>query len=240
MAKRAPKSTKPEHRFCTICIIEKPFADFRLHSGKPYNQCLDCENQKRRERDELNRKAVREVGRRSREKNRDQTNQRARERYANDSGFRERQQARGRANWRNPEYIEGVKRWREANRQRIRDLYKGYRENDPHFRLSSNLRNRIYGVIRSRGHRKSKHTQEMLGCSYAELIAHLESKFQPGMTWENYGREGWHVDHVIPLASAKTEEEIYRLNHYTNLQPLWAKDNLSKSDRLDWPPQRAS
>jgi hypothetical protein len=68
----------------------------------------------------------------------------------------------------------------------------------------------------------------LLGCSPAHLKAHLEAKFTEGMTWMNYGK--WHIDHVKPLASAKTESEVYPLCHYTNLQPLWAEDNLRKGD----------
>ena len=52
------------------------------------------------------------------------------------------------------------------------------------------------------------------------------------MSWENYGKDGWHIDHKIPLSSAKTDREIYELCHYTNLQPLWAKDNLKKSNKI--------
>ena len=75
-------------------------------------------------------------------------------------------------------------------------------------------------------------TMNYLGCDYVCLVAHLESLFQEGMTWENYGKNGWHMDHVIPLARAKTEEELIPLLHYSNLQPLWAFDNLSKGDRM--------
>jgi hypothetical protein len=59
---------------------------------------------------------------------------------------------------------------------------------------------------------------------------HLESKFVDGMSWDNRSR--WHIDHIMPLASAKTEEELVALCHYTNLQPLWAAENLRKSDKL--------
>jgi hypothetical protein len=58
----------------------------------------------------------------------------------------------------------------------------------------------------------------------------LEKQFVVGMSWDN--RNKWHIDHIIPLSSAKTEEEIYKLAHYTNLQPLWAEDNLSKGDTI--------
>lgn len=90
--------------------------------------------------------------------------------------------------------------------------------------LSQSLRRMDYG-------KKSK-ANDILGCSWEQLKLHIESQFVDGMTWEN--RSEWHIDHRIPLATAKTEEDVIRLNHYTNLQPLWAKDNLLKSDKLDF------
>lgn len=74
----------------------------------------------------------------------------------------------------------------------------------------------------------------MLGCDYGTLAAHLESKFTEGMDWSNRGK--WHIDHVMPLASAKTEDELTALCHYTNLQPLWAYDNLSKGAKVNYVP----
>lgn len=67
---------------------------------------------------------------------------------------------------------------------------------------------------------------DLVGCSLDDLRKHLEAQFTIGMTWDNYG--DWHVDHVVPLCSADTEEKLYELCHYTNLQPLWAADNISK------------
>ena len=72
-----------------------------------------------------------------------------------------------------------------------------------------------------------------MGCTEVELKTYLESKFQPGMSWDNYGRTGWHIDHIRPLSSfdLSNADEQARACHYTNLQPLWAKENLSKGDR---------
>jgi hypothetical protein len=64
------------------------------------------------------------------------------------------------------------------------------------------------------------------------LKKYIESKFKEGMSWDNYGVYGWHLDHIIPLSSAKNEEELKSLCHYTNLQPLWAFDNLSKFNKI--------
>lgn len=72
-----------------------------------------------------------------------------------------------------------------------------------------------------------------LGCSIDELSAHLESKFTDGMNWENYGKTGWHIDHIRPLSSfdLTNQEDVRKACHYTNLQPLWWQDNLSKGKR---------
>jgi hypothetical protein len=79
--------------------------------------------------------------------------------------------------------------------------------------------------------RKVGKTIELAGCSLEDLMKHLESKFTEGMTWENYGR--WHIDHIRPCASFSLEdpEEQKKCFHWTNLQPLWAIDNLRKSDK---------
>jgi hypothetical protein len=108
------------------------------------------------------------------------------------------------------------------------------KQEDPIFRLSLNIRARIKAYFKCKGisHKLSKSTQEMVGCSPKELREYIENKFVDGMSWDNYGAKGWHLDHIIPLASAKDKEEIIKLNHYTNLQPLWATDNLKKGGRI--------
>lgn len=73
---------------------------------------------------------------------------------------------------------------------------------------------------------------EIIGCTPQELKIHLENKFLDGMNWLNYGKYGWYIDHIVPLSSAKNEEDLYKLFHYTNLQPLWATDNLKKKNKI--------
>ena len=96
-----------------------------------------------------------------------------------------------------------------------------------------NLRNRINGALG--GINKSASTQELLGCSVDEFVSYLESKFTDGMTWENRGRSGWHIDHIRPCATfdLTDPEQQRQCFHYTNLQPLWAKQNLSKGSKLE-------
>lgn len=123
---------------------------------------------------------------------------------------------------------------RKLDQQKYKEQYKVYwREwsrkkylNDINFQISSNLRSRIWHTIQRNS--KSAKTIELLGCSIQELKLYLESQFTEGMTWENYGT--WHIDHIKPCASFNLikEEEQKQCFHYTNLQPLWAVDNLIK------------
>ena len=94
----------------------------------------------------------------------------------------------------------------------------------------NDVRYRIWFYLKSNNITKKNKTFDIVGCSPEFLKEHLEKQFISGMTWEN--RNEWHIDHIIPLSSAKTEDELYKLCHYTNLQPLWAEDNLKKSNKI--------
>lgn len=92
------------------------------------------------------------------------------------------------------------------------------------------IRKRMNNWFRRRKFPKSSPTEKILGCSFDEFKQYISSLFKNGMTWDNYG--DWQLDHIIPLATAKTIEDVERLCHYTNLQPLWAKDNLDKRAKI--------
>jgi hypothetical protein len=128
------------------------------------------------------------------------------------------------------------KEYIENNSEKVlaysRKYQKERRSIDPLFRLSNTLRSRTYLAFKHKGYSKSSKTREMLGAEFELVKSHIEKQFSNGMSWDNY--PDWHIDHIIPLASASTEEELIKLCHYTNLQPLWAKDNLDKSDKLNW------
>jgi hypothetical protein len=103
---------------------------------------------------------------------------------------------------------------------------------DPKFKMIKNVRRRLNRFIRSSKLTKRNTTIHLIGCTPDELKTYIENKFDNNMSWENQGM--WHIDHIIPLSSAKTEDDLIKLCHYTNLQPLWAKDNLRKSNKLDY------
>lgn len=128
-----------------------------------------------------------------------------------------------RKSWRSRDRVLRPDKWKQKAREEKKKAYK-----NPLNRLVYLARNRVYLAIR--GNKKSDKTFELIGCAHADLINHLEKKFKPGMTWENYGPR-WHVDHIRPCASFDLSDPAQQRQcfHFTNLQPLWAKDNLVKS-----------
>jgi hypothetical protein len=106
------------------------------------------------------------------------------------------------------------------------------KQNNPLIKLAFIVRSRLRSALKAKQWSKTSNFYDYIGCSLEELKNHIEKQFQPGMTWENHGLKTWHIDHIKSLSLAKTEEEMYKLCHYTNLQPLWAKDNLRKSNKL--------
>ena len=125
-----------------------------------------------------------------------------------------------------------TKNWTDKNREKRREYLKNYdrkkRSENTVFKLKCYVRNRIRSFFKLNDITKGNKTFDIIGCTPLELKSHLENLFTPEMTWENYGKFGWHIDHIIPLESAKTEEEMFKLCHYTNLQPLWWLENLTK------------
>lgn len=105
------------------------------------------------------------------------------------------------------------------------------RATDPLFALKCRLRTRVFKSLKRKGFKKNTKTAAMLGCSYEELKDYAEARLPPGMSWESFLSDG-HLDHIVPLDAAKTEEDVYSLNHYTNLRPMWGPENLAKSAKL--------
>lgn len=96
--------------------------------------------------------------------------------------------------------------------------------------LSCRLRNGTYRAFSTNGFRKGTKTAKLIGCSWDFLQSHIESQFTKGMNWDN--RTEWHIDHIVPLASAATEADAVALCHFSNLRPMWARDNKIKGDNV--------
>jgi hypothetical protein len=115
---------------------------------------------------------------------------------------------------------------KERQNKKSVEYMKLKRKTDPLYKMKCNLRRRIRDLKLD----IKPSTLEILGVDYLSIYNHIENSFVGLMNWNNYGE--WHIDHIIPLSSAKTDKDKIRLSHYTNLQPLWARDNIAKGSKL--------
>lgn len=113
-----------------------------------------------------------------------------------------------------------------------RKYYKIRKKTDPMYNMKLSLRGRMGALFNSMKINKPAKTVVLLGAGYDVVKRHIECQFRENMSWGNYGFRGWHIDHIIPLSSAKDLDELIALCHYSNLQPLWAKENLEKSSKI--------
>jgi hypothetical protein len=137
------------------------------------------------------------------------------------------------------EHAEAIKKktkeWQLNNKERraaTRRAYQAERERtDLNYKIKKLLRTRLYHSIKGESRKGSAVSD--LGCTIEQLKTYIESKFAPGMGWSNWSTNGWHLDHVRPLSSfdLTDQEQLKKACHYTNLQPLWASDNLKKSNK---------
>jgi parvulin-like peptidyl-prolyl isomerase len=122
---------------------------------------------------------------------------------------------------------------KELRKNKVKEYQIEHRKN-PIVRFVGNLRTRVKHAIRNQSTKKASNTFKLIGCTGKEAFEYITSLLKPGMTWENYGLHGWHIDHILPCASFDlTDPEQQKVCfHYTNLQPLWAEDNLRKKDTV--------
>lgn len=118
-----------------------------------------------------------------------------------------------------PEAQEKIAKARLARERRLLATH-------PMFALKKRVRCLVKDAIKRGGHKKGEKTEVLLGCDWQFFQDHIEKQFLPGMTWDN--RNLWHIDHVVPMSTAKTEAEVLALNHFTNLRPIWGTDNIRK------------
>ena len=194
-------------KICSCCKKEKPLDNFsKSKAGTKGRQsyCKPCANNKKSEYYQRNSE---------------------KEKLAAQKWYRENKERS----------LSSSKKYHRENREKIKEYereYKRIRREDPKYRAERRVRHRVWKAIKRFGANKKSNTFDVVGCSQADLVNHIQSQFYGGMSWENYGQ--WHIDHIIPLASAKTEDELIALFHYTNLQPLWAEENMRKGARVDY------
>ena len=224
---------------CGKCKIPKKLENFAKNKGKPDGYSATCKSCLKMYY-ENNKQSILERNKRYTELNKDKVK---------DFHKNYRKENREKQNLYNKEYYRENKEkclllgknYKVKNADAIRKWINSYEDdkinNDPIYKLKKRTRTLIYSSFKRacRGvYKKGLKTEVLLGCEFNVFFEHIQSLFTEGMTLENYGQgEGkWNIDHKIPLATATSEEEIIKLNHYTNLQPMWAIDNILKSDKI--------
>lgn len=206
-------------KVCRTCKIEKPIDCFgRLAASKDgyRNTCKDCRREEYLKNADVNKKR------------------------SNDNYYKNHEQNKGRQRAYNRTRVEKqreyMKVYYESHKNEIKENVRKNalkrKHEDVGYKLLCNYRTRIYKAVK--GIEKSKKTRALIGCSIEELKQHLENQFKDGMSWENYGE--WHVDHIRPCSTFNllNESEMRECFNYKNLQPLWAEENLLKSDKYEW------
>jgi hypothetical protein len=238
-----------EKKICSKCKIEKDLCDFNKNKNYSYgvsNQCKECRKIVTKRYRENNRIKLKISSSEFRKNNPDKVKKSKKKYYLeNYEVIKEKNKKYREDNkekWLkylkiNSEKISNKNReWRKNNIIKRRNYEREYDKKNYNtnilYKLSKNIRRRVREFMKTKKICKNINTYTIIGCTPEELKIHLEKQFQIGMSWENQGFYGWHIDHIIPLSSAKTEEEIYKLCHYTNLQPLWWWDNLKKRDKI--------
>jgi hypothetical protein len=202
-------------KICKICNATEDLIGFR----KDRRICNDCLKKEKIQFYLLNHKETRQYQKEYKELNRDKINAQKREHYQLN---KER-------------LIKNSSDYKKNNRKRYNDLNTNRKKNDPLYKLRINVSERIRQALKyhlAGTYKKKDSTIELLGCSVDELKTHLQNQFKEGMTWQNHGE--WHIDHIIPCAAfdLSKKKNCLKCFNYKNLQPLWAHENLSKSDKM--------
>jgi hypothetical protein len=201
-------------KICSKCKIEKDVCEFGKKSvnnkGIQYykSRCKICSN----EDEKIKRDKNSEKYKTWYDKNREERNK-----------------------WRTEYYQKNKEKIISQNKNQYikRNLTRNQKYNeDPIFKIKRLLSTRMRDLLKLKKFNKKETYNNIMECSPQFLKEYLEKQFTEGMSWDNHGLYGWHIDHITPLSSAKSEEEVYKLCHYTNLQPLWSEENLKKSNKI--------
>lgn len=222
---------------CSKCKEEKDFIEFHNHKRTKDGytcRCKECSLNDKKEYYEKNKDKVKEKVKEYRENNLDKVKKNVKEHYKkNRETLLEYKKNYHKEN---KEHLSELNlKYREDNKESINECKRKYisnkRKTDSLFKLKENISKLINQSLKNKGFKKEYRSEEVLGCTIQEFKDYIEDRFLEGMFWENHGE--WHLDHKTPVSWGKSENEIYELNHYTNFQPLWEKDNLSKGNRWE-------
>ncbi len=215
--------------------------------SRKYNKCINCGTKEKKHEGKgmceecypkkwykINLEKVKEKAKKYQEDNREKVNELACKRYKlNPEKYRlKKKEYRKRNPDKNEKGRQFTRIWQKNNRERRNKYIKSKLKKDSNYKVSCYLRNRLNIALKN--NQKAGSAVKDLGCSIPEFKIYLEKLFQRGMSWNNYGFYGWHIDHKIPLSkfNLTEKEQLLKACHFTNLQPLWAKDNWEKNNKL--------
>lgn len=237
-------------KICSICKLEKDLSLFGKDKSTKDNltrSCKDCQKSYREKNsDHLseyrknNRESKLEYNKKYREENKEKIRE-YRKVYRRENIEYITQKDREYKKLNPDKFKKYREEYYEKNKDKYQDSYKNNKNEvlerqrlyqnerrrlDPLYKISKNIRTSIYQSLTKNGYSKKSKTYKIIGCTFLEFKNYIESKFEPWMNWENYGKYngnpnfGWDIDHIKPISSAINEDELLALNHYTNLQPL--------------------
>lgn len=130
--------------------------------------------------------------------------------------------------------VNWIKRNKAKKHEYDRKAHNKMYQNNPNYRTATCLRARLGRALANQGAKKYDSTLSLLGCTVGRFRKYIQGLFLVGMSWENYGHRSWHIDHIRPCSSfdLTDPEQQRQCFHYTNMQPLWASDNLKKSNKI--------
>jgi len=219
-------------KICGRCKIEKDVCEFGLVKSLPRSTCNECRKIESKEYREKNPEKRKKTISKYYETNRDVILIKLKK-WTKDNPEKKKEISLKSYHKNKEKHKERIRLYNQNNKINRNKRERLKKKTNPEYRLMSVVRTRILNFLTKKNVTKKNKTFEIVGCSKEFLREYIEKQFTDGMSWENYGKFGWHIDHIVPLSSGKNEEEIYKLCHYTNLQPLWAFDNLSKGSKID-------
>ena len=238
-------------KICSKCLLEKDVCEFHKHRGTNdgyYTICKICRKPISEKYLEDNRELINTRRSKKYYENHDKNLVKDRERIKNE---REKRLKNSKKYYENNKdkvkeyqkkhyelnketYIKKARDWGKNNQEqknnKVNERNKIRKKEDILFKLKTKLKTDIYISLKRR--KKSKTLEQIIGLSLDNYKKYIENQFEDWMTWENWGLYTWHIDHIIPLSSAKTEDEVYLLWHYSNLRPLSAQENLKKGKKF--------
>jgi len=214
------------NKICNKCGIEKDINDFYKGNAK----CKICKIEYQKEFAAKNVEKIKEYKHDYHVNNLDSIKDKKREYYKENKEYIKDKMSKH-YSLNKDSKLEYQKEYASLNKKSRNTYLVNRKKTDNLYRLTCHMTNMVYSAIKRGGYTKKSHTYEIIGCSYEFLLGYLEAKFESWMTWENKGlyngklNYGWDIDHIVPLSSALNEEELLKLNHYSNLQPLCSKTN---------------